>query len=71
MNDITVENWTPIGYDKGPFTGLFDGNGYTVTITSVISDTVQTRNMNRTLNVGLFYTGKQMILCTKALNRKS
>jgi len=61
MNDITVENWTPIGYDKGSFTGSFDGNGYTVTITSVISDTAQTRNMHRTLNIGLFSINNGLI----------
>lgn len=30
-NDITMSGeWTPIGSSKNPFTGIFDGNGYTI-----------------------------------------
>ena len=30
-NDITLsEEWTPIGSSDNPFTGIFDGNGYTI-----------------------------------------
>jgi hypothetical protein len=33
-SDITLSgNWTPIGTSGSPFTGTFDGNGHTVTIT--------------------------------------
>ncbi len=28
--DLSGENWTPIGYLNNPFTGEFNGNGYTV-----------------------------------------
>jgi hypothetical protein len=31
MNDITLENWTPIGGDE-PFSGVFDGNNHTITL---------------------------------------
>ena len=34
MNDITVEKntqWTPIGTERKPFEGIFDGNGKTIT----------------------------------------
>ena len=36
MADLTLENWTPIAYvkEETEFTGSFDGNGHTVTITS-------------------------------------
>ena len=32
VNDLSLENldWTPIGTDKKPFSGYFDGNGYTI-----------------------------------------
>ena len=37
MNDLTLDNWMPIGrhYDKDGqgFSGTFDGNGHTITIT--------------------------------------
>ena len=32
-NDITLENWFPIGDDAAPFTGVFDGNGKKITLT--------------------------------------
>ena len=47
MNDITVENWAPIGNGRDHFTGTFDGNGYTITISSIKSDMVSsTRNFH-------------------------
>ena len=32
VNDLSLENldWSPIGTDKKPFSGCFDGNGYTI-----------------------------------------
>lgn len=39
VNNITVDSWTPIGTQDHPFTGTLDGNGYTVTITSMASNT--------------------------------
>jgi len=35
MNDLTLENWIPIGTAGQPFAGTFDGNGHTITITSI------------------------------------
>jgi hypothetical protein len=35
VNDITVENWTPIGHARAYFNGVFDGGGHTVTIKSL------------------------------------
>ncbi|MDR2773837.1 MAG: hypothetical protein LBC19_03675 [Tannerella sp.] len=32
LNDITIENWNPIGSPEMPFDGQFDGNGHTITI---------------------------------------
>jgi hypothetical protein len=32
MNDLTIEQWTPIGTVKNPFNGVFNGNGFTITI---------------------------------------
>lgn len=30
-NDITMSGeWSPLGNSKNPFTGIFDGNGYTI-----------------------------------------
>jgi len=34
MDDITLENWFPIGDDAAPFTGVFDGNGKKITLNS-------------------------------------
>ena len=28
--DLASENWTPIGTESAPFTGIFDGNGNTI-----------------------------------------
>ena len=42
MNDITVENWTPIGNCRNRFTGTFDGNGYTITINGIKPDILST-----------------------------
>ncbi|MDR0835085.1 MAG: hypothetical protein LBN11_00690, partial [Tannerella sp.] len=37
MSDLTVENWTPIGVigEREAFMGVFDGNGYTITLSSL------------------------------------
>jgi len=37
-NDVTLENWTPIGDDTAPFTGVFNGNGNKITLNG-FSDT--------------------------------
>ncbi|MCL2186480.1 MAG: hypothetical protein FWB86_11640 [Treponema sp.] len=34
MNDITLENWLPIGDSALPFSGVFDGKGKTITLIS-------------------------------------
>jgi hypothetical protein len=34
MANIELENWTPIGSAAEPFSGIFDGNGYKITIKS-------------------------------------
>jgi hypothetical protein len=54
INDITVENWNPIGAVKAEFTGIFDGNGHTITIINV--SPVETVH---DCNVGLFGTMKK------------
>jgi hypothetical protein len=36
-NDITLTAWTPIGTNTAPFTGTFDGDGNTITITGFSS----------------------------------
>ncbi|MDD4316239.1 MAG: GLUG motif-containing protein, partial [Clostridia bacterium] len=64
-NDITLtEEWTPIGVDSNsPFTGILDGNGYSVlgmSITSENSGYVGFVGYNqgtiRNLNLGIKYT---------------
>lgn len=42
INDLTVENWTPIGHARAPFFGTFDGNGHTITIKSINPDILPT-----------------------------
>ena len=32
MNDLTVENWTPIGDANAPFLGIFDEGGHTIIV---------------------------------------
>jgi hypothetical protein len=54
MNDLTLENWTPVGKDRGEFTGTFNGNGYTITILSFNPDTTRTRRAFATAGIGLF-----------------
>ncbi len=40
-NDITVtDEWTPIGTDKNPFIGSFDGAGHKITINKVVASGV-------------------------------
>jgi len=34
MNNITLENWLPIGDEENPFTGVFDGNENKITLNS-------------------------------------
>lgn len=46
--DITVTNWSPIGFSDSPFKGTFNGQGHTVTINSV---------PNLVENIGLFAKG--------------
>jgi len=33
VNNITLDNWTPIGDEVTPFTGVFDGDGKKITLT--------------------------------------
>ena len=33
-NDITITDWLPIGDEAFPFSGVFDGNGRTITLNS-------------------------------------
>ena len=51
MNDLTLDNWTPIGghddKDGQGFSGIFDGNGHTITITGFNSSFDNTK-------IGLF-----------------
>ena len=44
MNDLTVENWTPIGTRENPFLGTLDGNGHTITILSFRMDPINSQN---------------------------
>jgi hypothetical protein len=37
--DLVLSGWTPVGTSGSPFTGTFDGNGHTVTITGFDSST--------------------------------
>ena len=32
MADLEFDAWTPLGENESPFTGIFDGNGYSITI---------------------------------------
>ncbi|MDR1932061.1 MAG: hypothetical protein LBQ57_04460 [Spirochaetales bacterium] len=36
-DDITVSNWTPTGTGAAPFSGVFDGAGYTITMTGTLA----------------------------------
>ena len=51
MNDIEVSKWQPIG-----FSGVFDGNGHTITITSM-ADTLHatTEKQLRTIGISNYY----------------
>ncbi|MBR0248167.1 MAG: putative Ig domain-containing protein, partial [Synergistaceae bacterium] len=63
--DITAQNWTSIGTEARPFTGHFNGNGNTITITGnnpvfgyVDADDVAVKylNVKGTLNYAEYYT---------------
>ena len=48
MNDIDLsvyENWEPIGTAEEPFTGEFDGNGYSIKNLSLKSETEEANNL--------------------------
>lgn len=70
MNDITVDDWIPIGDESGnftgggsPFRGLFDGNGHTITILRFHANPNPPRGHFATVNIGLFGTiGKGAIV---------
>jgi hypothetical protein len=49
MNDITLENWTPIGDATTSFTGTFDGNGHKITLASFASTA-----LTGTADLGIF-----------------
>jgi hypothetical protein len=53
LNDITVENWKPIGSLETPFEGEFNGNGHTITVNSISSDETKS-NSPATIGAGLF-----------------
>jgi len=40
MNDITLEDWFPIGDNAAPFTGTFNGNGKKITLKNFAAATV-------------------------------
>ena len=42
--DITLENWLPIGGSAAPFTGVFDGNGRTITLNNFAADALDVKN---------------------------
>ena len=52
MNDLTLDNWKPLGNLKNGFSGEFDGNGHTVTIRSF--DTSLPNEDVKVVTVGLF-----------------
>jgi len=54
MNDLTLDNWKPLGNLKNGFSGEFDGNGHTVTIRSF--DTSLPDEDVKVVTVGLFGT---------------
>jgi hypothetical protein len=77
MNDLVLDNWTPIGIGEGDgkgFSGILDGNGHTVTIASFSDSPDNTRvgvfgtiaegGVVKNLRVtgAIDYTGSQTIL---------
>jgi hypothetical protein len=44
MNDITLANWSPVGDNMRPFTGVFNGNGKIITLTGFAVTAVSGRN---------------------------
>ena len=44
VNDITLENWLPIGNEAAPFTGIFDGNGSTIHLNSFSGVALSSQN---------------------------
>jgi hypothetical protein len=78
MNDLTLDNWTPTGdldnTDGHGFSGTFDGNGHTITMTAFYDSTdytkiglfgsIDKRGVVKNLCVAgnIRYTGKQKVL---------
>ena len=54
MTDLTLKEWTPIGQENDPFTGTFDGNGYTITIVSFRENLSVEKGAFSAIGVGLF-----------------
>ncbi|MDR0560161.1 MAG: hypothetical protein LBG92_08310 [Prevotellaceae bacterium] len=53
LNDITVENWKPVGSSDTPFEGLFNGSGHTVTVKSIVQGETEGKLLDYTPQ-GLF-----------------
>ena len=41
---LTLENWTPIGAEAEPFTGVFDGNNKTITLNGFAEDALSNKS---------------------------
>jgi hypothetical protein len=50
-NDIEVDNWTPIGNINAHFTGVFDGNGHTITIRSIANTAPVTYRVKSSMKI--------------------
>jgi hypothetical protein len=71
MNDLTVENWTPIGSSVKPFMGTFDGGGHTIMVVSIGNVVSSQFNMKsgvkipaiQTSYIGVFgYNGRRSVI---------
>ena len=67
MNDINLSDlgfWVPIGTESSPFTGEFDGNGYTIRNLIIVSNII-TDNI---VDAGLFGVCKNSTTIIKNLH---
>ena len=70
ISDITVTGThSPIGTDKKPFNGIFDGNGYSITNLTVESLPYDSTNITMTPSTGMFGTiGRNGVVKNLTLN---
>lgn len=60
----SVSNWTPIGTDAAPFTGSYDGNGFTISNLKINAPTEDYQGLFGELSSGAVVKNVGVVNCT-------